>query len=261
MSVPRVPSAGDPAIIPLVRRAKTRKIAEREFRTDGDGSCMNIIVEIDGPVLDVAPAWYRAHREAAAKVGWAALDRPTFWRLTRKQGREANLLRGAKPVKIKAYHAAFNERLEADETVATYESYEGVDRVLASLASKGSVRLVTLGSNVDARRAILKQHDLMRCVERVERLTDDPRKRPGELRILTAGEPRSLVVASGDSLMRAAGEADIPMVGVPRGPCSKDRLHRAGADVMFTDIEDVWAAIAEGSQELERAGLLPPAIG
>lgn len=218
---------------------------------------MNFIVEIDGPVLDVAPAWYRAHREAAAKVGWAALDRPTFWRLTRKQGREANLLRGAKPVKIKAYHSDFDERLETDEIVATCEPQDEIDRVLASLASKGSIRLVTLGSNVEARRAILERHDLMRCVERFERLTDDPRKRPSELRILVAGEPRSLVVASSDSLMRAAGEVGVAMVGVPRGACSVDRLHRAGADVMFTDLDDAWAAIAEGSEELERAGLLP----
>lgn len=222
---------------------------------------MNFIVEIDGPVLDVAPAWYRAHREAAAKVGWAALDRPTFWRLTRKQGREANLLRGAKPVKIKAYHAEFDERLEADETVAPCEPHEAIGRVLASLASKGTVRLVTLGYNVDARRAILERHDLMRSVDCFERLTADPRKRPGELRTLAAGDPRSLVVASGESLIRAAGEADVSVVGVPRGPCSVDRLHRAGADVMFTDLDDVWQAIAEGSEKLDRAGLLPPAIG
>ena len=222
---------------------------------------MNFIVEIDGPVLDVAPAWFRAHREAAAKVGWAALDRPTFWRLTRKQGREANLLRGAKPVKIKAYHTDFDERLETDEIVSACEPHEEIDRVLASLASKGSVRLVTLGSNVDARRAILERHDLMRCVDRFERLTDDPRKRPSELRLLVAGEPRSLVVASSDSLVRAAGEVGVAMVGVPRGPCSADRLHRAGADVMFRDLEDVWEAVVEGSEALERAGLLPPALG
>jgi len=248
-------------IIQLVCRVRGRKIAESGVRTGGDGLGMNLIVEIDGPVLDVASAWYRAHREAAAGVRWAALDRATFWRLTRKQGREADLLRGAKPVKIKAYHAGFDERLEADEIVATCEPHERMDRELASLASKGSIRLVTLGSNVDARRAVLERHGLMRFVDRIERLAADPRKRPGELRNLAAGEPRSLVVAASDSVIRAAGEAGVAMVGVPRGPCSADRLHRAGADAMLADLESVRTAIAEGSEELERAGLLPPPLG
>ena len=82
---------------------------------------MKLILEIDGPVLDVAPVWYRVHCEVAGAVGWAKLDQPTFWRLTRKQGREADLLRGARPVKLKEYYRRFDERLEADEVLADCE--------------------------------------------------------------------------------------------------------------------------------------------
>ena len=221
---------------------------------------MNLIIEMDGPVLDVAPGWYSAHREVAAAVGWSALDQATFWRLTRKQGREATLLRGARPAKLKEYYTRFDERLEADEVLSNHEPHDTIDRVLASLSTKGSVCLVTLGSNVQARRAVLERYDLLRFADRIERLDDDPRKRPGELRALAAGDKRSLVAAASDSLVRAAGEAGIVTVGIPRGPCSADRLYRAGADVVYQDLEGLRAAIVEGSEDLTRAGLLPPAL-
>ncbi|MEE9297152.1 MAG: hypothetical protein V3W34_19605 [Phycisphaerae bacterium] len=222
---------------------------------------MNLIIEIDGPVLDVAPLWYRLHREVAAAVGWSALDQATFWGLTRKQGREARLLPGAKPLKLKKYHARFDERLEADEILEGHEPHETIDRVLASLSTKGSLSLVTLGSNVPARRAVLERYNLLRFADRIEGLDADPRRRPSELRTLADDDKRSLVAAASDSLVRAAAEAGILAVGVPRGPCSPERLYRAGADIVYKDLESLRAAIVEGSEELTRAGLLPPALG
>ena len=194
---------------------------------------MNLIIEIDGPVLDVATAWHRVHLEVAAAVGWSALDQATFWRLTRKQGREANLLPGAKPVKLKEYYARFDDRLEADEVVADHEPYDVIDGVLASLSTKGSISLVTLGSNIEARRSVLDRYDLVRFADRIERLDADPRKRSNELRILAAGQKRSLVAAASDSVLRAAGEAGIVAVGIPRGPCSAERLYRASIDLPY----------------------------
>ena len=136
-----------------------------------------------------------------------------------------------------------------------------IDRVLASLSTKGPICLVTVGSNVQARRAALERHNLLRFADRVERLDADPRKRPGELRTLAAGDKRSLVAAASDAVVRAAGEAGLVAVGVPRGPCKPDRLYRAGADVVYPNLEALRAAIAEGSEDLTRAGLLPPELG
>ena len=222
---------------------------------------MILIIEIDGPVLDIAPVWHRVHCDAAAHVGWSALDQATFWRLTRKQGREADLLRGAKPAKLKEYYARFDERLETEEIVSGHEPNEKIDGVLASLSTKGSICLVTLGSNIQARRTILERGNLLRFANQVEMLGTDPRKRPGELRVLSAGDKRTLVAASSDFVIRAAGEAGIVTVGIPRGACSVDRLHRAGADVVYQDLDALRDAIAEGSDDLTRAGLLPPAMG
>ena len=222
---------------------------------------MFIIVEIDGLVFDVAAAWHRAHREAAASVGWSAMDRPAFWGLTRKNGREAKVLRGVKPLKLKKYYEIFAAGLETDEVIGEFEPREDIDRILGSLAAKATLSLVTLGSNVQARKAAIEHVGLARFVSRIEGLSNDPRKRPGELRFLSGADERTIVAAAGDTLVRSAGEAGIVTVAIPRGACTADRLHRAGAGVVYDDMECFRSAVVEGSEELTRAGLLPPGLG
>ncbi|MGD2109790.1 MAG: hypothetical protein PVI86_10395 [Phycisphaerae bacterium] len=222
---------------------------------------MKLIIEIDGPVLDVAPVWYRVHREVAAELDWSTLDQGTFWRQTRKLGREMTPLPGARPVKIKQYFARFDERIEAEEILSECHPHDAVDASLASLATRGTIVFVTLGPNVQARRDTLERHRVLRFATRTEGLNADPRRRPGELRALAGDDRRTLVAAASDSIIRAAGEAGLVTVGIPGGPCNADRLYRAGADVVYKDLEQLRSAIAEGSEELIRAGLLPPTLG
>jgi phosphoglycolate phosphatase-like HAD superfamily hydrolase len=222
---------------------------------------MNLILEIDGVLLDVAPAWYRVHREVAAELGWSTLDQGTFWRQTRKYGREMSPLRGARPAKVKEYYTRLDERLETDEVILDCRLHDGADFILASLSAKASICLVTLGSNLEARRGVLERGNLLRFATRIERLDPDPRRRPNELRTLSGGDRRTLLAAASDAVIRAGGEAGIVSVGIPRGPCSADRLFRAGADIMYKSLAELRDAIVGGSEELIRAGLLPPAAG
>lgn len=69
------------------------------------------------------------------------------------------------------------------------------------------------------------------------------------------------MAAASESLVRAAGEAGIVAVGIPLGPYSEERLFRAGADVVYRELGELHPAIADGSETLTRAGLLPPATG
>ena len=62
---------------------------------------MRFIIEYDGPIIDVRPVHYRAFRAVVGELGWSCLDEPTYWRLVRTKGQDANLLPGAKPVKTK----------------------------------------------------------------------------------------------------------------------------------------------------------------
>ncbi len=226
---------------------------------------MRFVVQLDGVVLDPAEAFYEAHRQAAGEVGWSTLDQRTFWRMTRKQGSEANFLRGAKPPKLAAYNARFSEALETDEVITRLRPHDGVQALLADLAARGPVVGVTLGSNLERRRAILDGSKLAGAFTdqqagsaRVHSLDPDPRRRPGQIRVLADGDVRAMVVAASEVIVRSASSAEMFTVGIASGDCSDERLHQAGASIVYRTLAELVDSLQTGGQDLIRAGLLPP---
>jgi len=221
---------------------------------------VRFIIEFDGPVFDSASVYYAAHQAAAAEVGWSQLDRDTFWRLLRTRGRQADLLPGAKPVKIAEYEKCFDAHLESDALLASYQPQQDIRQTLAQLTRWGSCFLITLGSNPAERRTALEKHGLPGYFSRFDRLEADPRRRPAQLRQLCEADPRSLVVAASDALIRSAGEAGTLGVGIAAGPCSVARLHQAGASVVYKALHELSASIRDGAADLVQAGLLPRSL-
>lgn len=222
---------------------------------------MRFIIEFDGVVFDVAEAWYAAHAAATQAVGWSRLDQATFWRLTRTRGREADVLPAARPAKLNEYRAKFDDALDTDEVLAKSVPQDGIGETLSALVRQGSLTQVSLGSNLPARRGLLERNGLARFLTPFERLDADPRRRPAELRALAAGDPRTMVVAASDALIRSAGSADLFSVGVSSGACNATRLHQAGAGLVYRDLSELADSLAAGGHDLVRAGLLPRSLG
>jgi len=218
---------------------------------------MRLILEFDGLLADVMPAMYAAHREAAASVGWSRLDEGTFRRLIRTKGREADVLPGAKQVKVDAYEQAFQARLEQDESIRSLDPQPGLDDDLRRLGRFGQVVLITLGRNLEARRAWLGEQRLSDGVEAFERLDEDPRRRPVELRVLADNDERAIVVATSDAVIRSADTAELFTVGVSSGPCSVKRLQQAGPRIVYKELAELAGSLKAGGADLVRAGLLP----
>ena len=221
---------------------------------------VRFIIEFDGPVADIAAVCYEAFVEAAGAVGWSKLDQPTFWRLVRTKGWDANLLPGARPIKIKEYQRVFAERLASDHLVERYVPRPGIAGVLRALAKHGACSLMTTCSNVAGRRKVLERAGLSSYFDRIEALNADPRRRPAELAVLAEGDRRTIVAAAGDILIRAAGEADLFAAGISNGAATKTRLQQAGADVVYADLQAVADSLAVGAPDMIRAGLLPPPL-
>lgn len=221
---------------------------------------MRFILEYDGAVMDLAGARFEAHRRAAAEVGWSALDRTTFSRLTRTKGRQAVLLPGAKPAKLDAYYAAFDRHLESGDVQAMAELFEDFEESLRRLRRLGSLVLVTLGSNLVARRQRLESAGLVDSFQDIRALDPDARRRPVELQALTDGDRHVVVVAATDALGRTAGAAELVVVGVASGSCSMPRLRQAGADLAYRDLYELADEIAGGGGNLVRAGVLPQGL-
>lgn len=221
---------------------------------------MVILIECEGVLFDISGACYRAFRDAATEVGWSRLDRPTFWRLLRKDGHEANLLPGARPAKLEEFRKRFAERLESDEVLALYELRRDACAALAKLSRRGRHTAVSLGANAAPRRALIAGAGLDHAIPRLESLSPDPRRRPVELRTLATGERRVIVVASTDSLIRSAGAAEMFTVGIADGACLASRLHRAGASIVLAGLDELEASLQQGAVDLIRAGLPPASL-
>ena len=219
---------------------------------------MLILIEFDGVLADLRAVYYAAHCNAARASGWSWLDESTFWRLIRTKGKQAGFLPGARAGLVESYRRRFEFEVEATENIAQFEGRLGDATALRKLSRHGSCISLTIGANLDARRAILKSGRIGDFVDRLDGLHEDPRRRPGELTILATGQPRTIVVVADDALIRAAGQAELFCVGVSSGYCSARRLHQAGADVVYSELEELVDSLDRGAPDLVRAGLLPP---
>ncbi len=222
---------------------------------------MRFILEFDGVLADVMPGYFTAHRAAAQVVGWSRLDEPTFRRLTRTKGVEADILPGAKAAKLTAYHAEFERLVEADDAVAGLEPQADTADFLRQLGRFGSLLLVTVRSNIDARQRWLAHRDWSGAPPRFEKLDDNPRRRPVELKVLAEKDDRTVVVASSDILVRSADAADLFVIGVSCGECSIKRLTQAGARMVYKTPDQLTTSLQTGAADLVRAGMMPLTVG
>lgn len=222
---------------------------------------MRFLLEFDGPVFDPAGVWYAGHQASAAAVGWSRLDQATFWRLTRTKGITSELLPGARENQLAEYLAQFTQQIEADATLGAGTFQEDASTNLPTLARFGPCVLITLGRNVEARTRLLDGARLRRYFERVDCIETDPRRRSAQFTALSAGDRRTIVVAGTDSIIRAANDAGLFTVGIARGTCSVNRLHQAGAGVVYKSLNELADSLKSGAGDLIRAGLLPAPLG
>lgn len=221
---------------------------------------MRFLIEFDGPIVDLAAAYFKTYHVVAGEIGWSRLDRATYWRLLRTRGKQADILPGAKPSKREQFQALFDQRIESDEAVRQFTIRPGVAEAIRAITRHGPCRAVTLGTNVDARRAVLETGKLIPLLSELHPISPDPRRRPVELKALTENDRRAIVVAASDTLARSAREADIFVVGLSCGACAPARLHQAGADVVYADWSELQSSLATGAKDLIQAGLLPASL-
>lgn len=223
----------------------------------GRGPDMTFIIEFDGPIVELGPVYYQVYRDVAAEVGWSRLDQASYWRQIRTRGREAVVLPSAKPSKVKEFWTRFDQRIEEDPVVATYELLPGIEAVLEKITRHGRCRVFTLGSNLGERQLLIERIPLALKHARIERLHEDPRRRSGELRALAGGDRRVLVVAGSDAVARSAGQAELLTVGISSGSCNATRLRRAGADIVYKGLHELAETLQSGAKDLIQAGLPP----
>jgi len=218
---------------------------------------MRLILECDGVVLDVQPAYWAAYSAVCREKGMPRLDPAAFWRGIRRRAPDGQLVPGARPAALRAFRGQFDERLESDEMLGRLAPLAEVKPALARLAESGECFLVSTGPNRAARQQAMDRHDLSIHFMRMKALSDNRGYRVDQLRVLAENDPRTVVAAAGDGLILTAEEAGLFAVGVASGPCTAARLTRAGARCTFASLSELADSIAAGGDELVAAGWTP----
>lgn len=218
---------------------------------------MRFLIEFDGPLADISALHFRTYHECAGAIGWSRIDQATYWRLIRTKGKQADVLPGAKPVKLAEYQTLFDERFESPASIAQLAVRADALAAIRRLQRYGSCHIVTLGTNLESRRAQLVQASATNLFAGVHGLPVDPRLRPRELKSVAEGDKRTIVIAGNDALLRSAREAELFGVGVSCGSCTPARLHQAGADIVYAGLSELADSLETGGADLVKAGLLP----
>jgi hypothetical protein len=211
---------------------------------------MKLLVDVDGPLLDVQPAYWHAYQQAVSELGLARIDPAGFWRLVRSAASDGVLLRDSKPRHWKVFRERFAALLDVDECVAHMVLQPGAPR-LTSARPRLTVQLLTLHGNAAARQQVLSP--LGPIGPPIVSLAASAEDRVRCLLVMADRRERSLVLAGHDRLVRAAGDAGLPCVGIANGPRTAKCLTQAGASHTFPDLESLLERMRGGPDGLEIA--------
>jgi phosphoglycolate phosphatase-like HAD superfamily hydrolase len=115
-----------------------------------------LIVDLDGPILDVAPRYFAAHEEALAVTPGATslcADVASFWEAKRRSQPVAEGEAGAEA----ACAAAFKERIERDDLLRLDRLQPGALAALERLAARHTLHVLSLRTNVAGARATVER--------------------------------------------------------------------------------------------------------
>ncbi|GIK15746.1 MAG: hypothetical protein BroJett003_07100 [Planctomycetota bacterium] len=218
---------------------------------------MRLILEMDGPVVDVEPAVWAAYTAAAGEAGVPRLDRAEFWRRFRFGEPAGRWVPGAAASKVPEFVRRFEARCESDECLELCAAQAETTTALIGLKRRAELVLVTIGSNKAARQRVLDREKLSEFFTRMLGLPGQPHLRAAPLRELHLMEGKTLICAASPALVQAAAGTGIPAVGIGQGIATAKRLMQAGASATFLTLAALEEDFDQGCPVLSAAHLVP----
>ncbi len=220
---------------------------------------MKILIEMDGPLVDVRSRHYEVHCRIMAELGLPRLDPDPFWRLVRRAVEPAAFVTTGRAALAKRYQHRFMELIESDDLLDLDEAQEDAAGALRAIKVLGEPVLLTMRLNRPGAQAVMKRLRLAEYFLVVCGLSMAQTRRADQLTELVGDTRRIVVAASSEPVILAARDADLPVVGITCGPRTPQTLRRAGADVLFPDLDALGIALARNTDDILRAGVLPHA--
>jgi phosphoglycolate phosphatase-like HAD superfamily hydrolase len=196
---------------------------------------MTLFLDLDGPLLDVAPRYVALHHHLLAEAGRTGLPRELYWRRKRARVTEERILQelGA------SEHAPWylrrrKELIESPEFLAYDRGWPWVEQALTDLAGLCELVLVTVRSHRAALLAELERLGLVRFFREVLSVPAEERVDQQKAGLITdyllrhhQRPQRGGMVGDTEADIGAGRLAGLFTVGVLCG--IRDRMHLAGA--------------------------------
>ncbi len=221
---------------------------------------MKLIIECEGPVVDVQPVYWAAYGEAIEKAGLARTDPADFWRHIRLGSPLGRVVRGVVGPRVRDIETHFNAAVVAEAAWREAVAREDLLSTLRRLQSQAECILLATSPQRECIQKTLNGAGLSDCFTTMHKLFSEPSRRADQFRAIVDGDPRVAVAAASEAVVRAAADSGVVVAGITNGSCIARRLTSAGAEVCFGDLEELADEFESGAVELRRCGLLPQAM-
>jgi phosphoglycolate phosphatase-like HAD superfamily hydrolase len=219
-------------------------------------SFLNTVIEFEGPVVNVRPRYWAAHKAAVTAVGYEGPPESEFWRLLRTASPDGMMVQYGKSHQVAEYARLRGQKIDSTELMAMDEAQDKADENLRVLKALGTCHLVTLCENREGMNATLDRLNIWMHFDQKRVLPQDRERRVQALRELKAGHRSNMAVVGSVPMAYAAGEAGFCTVGLRTGLAVPKLLQQVGVDVFYDNLDELTDAISRRDPDLIRIGLL-----
>lgn len=217
---------------------------------------LNVIVELEGPVLDIRPRYWAAHRAAADAGRFTGPAPDEFWRLVKTGAQPGQFIPAARPAQVAEYQRLQEAGFHSNELINLDEPQPKAVVSLKVLKQMGACHLISSGRNREGINAVLNRHELWLYFDKKVLLPADSDRRVTAIRELVGENRQTLAIVSSVPVAFAASEAGCLMIGVTSGPAYPKQLRQVGVDVCFDSLDALTDALGTHHPDLQRLGLI-----
>lgn len=217
------------------------------------GRNMQIIIEIDGILINLRQAYWQAYQAAMKQIGLACADEGSFWRVIRRGDPISTVLQGGKLHHISAFESAFSTALVDPSYAKKLELHEDASQHFQNLKQLGTCHYVTQSAHADALSGMLTQVAGSGCDAAVTPLSDAEVN--AQFQSLVGSARPVIVLSAGERLLQVADALGYIPIGIASGACIAKRMPRFGAIATYRNASAFCEARTEGDPVLVRAGI------
>jgi phosphoglycolate phosphatase-like HAD superfamily hydrolase len=210
---------------------------------------MLIYFDLDGPILDVSPKFYKIYTDLLNEYGHPGLSKEVYWRLKMEHTPCPEILKRTCPPEI--VEPYIKKRLQVIENFSYLKHDQvipGAQQVLQRLSQKHTLILVTLRNRSEMLSQELDYFDLRKYFKKVLSQDNNPGDWQTKVRLIRGDgffqKKDAMMVGDTQSDIKAGKELGLITCAVLSGIRTEELLKQAEPDFLIADINSLEKVIS-----------------